>query len=74
MGGAVENMALAATALGLSSCWMVAPVLACDEIKNILKLSDNEKITTLLAVGKPYTDNPNKPPKKELDEVMEIIR
>lgn len=74
MGGAIENMILSAHALGLSSCWMVAPVLACDEIKNILKLSDNEKITTLLAVGKPYTDNPNKPPKKELNEVMEIIR
>ncbi len=74
MGGAVENMILSANALGLASCWMVAPVLANDEIKNILKLKDNEKITTLLAIGKPYSDNPNKPPKKPLEEVMEIIR
>jgi len=74
MGGAIENMILSAHALNLSSCWMVAPVLAHDEIKAVLNLADNEKITTLLAVGKPYSDNPNKPPKKDLDEVMEIIK
>ncbi len=74
MGGAVENMILSANALGLSSCWMVAPVLAHDDIKTVLNLKDNEKITTLLAIGKPYSENPNKPPKKDLAEVMEIIK
>lgn len=74
MGGAVENMILSAHALNLSSCWMVAPVLAHDEIKKVLNLADNEKITTLLAVGKPHSDNSNKPPKKNLDEIMEIIK
>ncbi len=38
MGGAVENMSLAAHALGLSSCWMVAPVLAEKAFKEILNL------------------------------------
>ncbi len=74
MGGAVENMILSANALGLSSCWMVAPVLAHDEIKTILNFAENEKITTLLAIGKPYSENPNKPPKKDLSEVMQIIK
>ena len=74
MGGAVENMILSAHALNLASCWMVAPVLAHDEIKKVLNLKENEKITTLLAIGRGYTDNPNKAPKKGLDEVMEIIK
>lgn len=74
MGGAVENMALAATALGLSSCWMVAPLLAGEEFKKILNLKEEDKIVTLLTIGKAYAENPNRAPKKELDEVMEIIK
>ncbi len=74
MGGAVENMALSATALGLSSCWMVAPLLASEEFKKILNLKDDDKVVTLLTIGKPYADNPNRAPKKALEEVMKIIK
>ena len=74
MGGAVENMSLAAHALGLSSCWMVAPVLAEKAFKEILNLKEDDKIVTILTIGKPYADNPNRAPKKPLEEVMEIIK
>ncbi len=74
MGGAVENMSLAAHALGLSSCWMVAPVLAEKAFKEILNLKDDDKIVTILTIGKPCADNPNRAPKKPLEEVMEIIK
>lgn len=74
MGGAVENMALSAHALGLSSCWMVAPVLAWEEFKNILNLDNDDKIVTILTIGKPSVDNPNRAPKKPLDEIMEIVK
>jgi len=74
MGGAIENMALSVHALGLSSCWMVAPILAHSEFKKILNLHDDEKIVTLLTIGKPYAENPNRAPKKDLEEVMEIIK
>lgn len=74
MGGAIENMILSAEALGFGTCWMVAPVLAHDEMKKILNLKDDEKIVTLLTVGKPYAENPNRMPKKSLDEITEIIK
>ena len=74
MGGAVENMSLAAHALGLSSCWMVAPVLAVKAFKEILNLKEDNKIVTILTIGKPYADNPNRAPKKPLEDVMEIIK
>ncbi len=74
MGGAVENMILSASALGFGSCWMVAPVLAEADFRKILNIQDDEKIVTLLTIGKPLGDNPNRMPKKTLDEVMEIIR
>lgn len=74
MGGAVENMSLAAHALGLSSCWMVAPALAEKAFKEILNLKDDDKIVTILTIGKPCADNPNRAPKKPLEEVMEIIK
>lgn len=74
MGGAIENMILSAHALGLASCWMVAPVIASEEFKRILNLQDTDRITTLLAIGKPASDNPNRMPKKTLDEIMEIVK
>lgn len=74
MGGAIENMILAAHGLGLGSCWMVAPVLAHEEFCKILNLKEGEKIVTLLTIGKPYAENPNRVPKKALEEVMEIVK
>lgn len=74
MGGAIENMILASHAMGFGSCWMVAPVIAEEKFKKILNLKEDDRITTLLALGKPYAENPNRMPKKALEEVMEIIQ
>lgn len=74
MGGAIENIILSAHALGFGSCWMVAPILAHNEFKKILNLKEDEKVVTLLSIGKPYAENPNRMPKKDLNEVMEILK
>lgn len=74
MGGAIENMALASYALGLGSCWMVAPILAHDEFSKILNTKENEKIVSLLAIGKPKETLPSRAPKKALNEVIKIIK
>ena len=73
MGGAIENMSLAATALGYGTCWMCAPIIAYKSFKKILNLSETDKIVSLLALGKPASNNQNQPPKKTLNEIMEII-
>ena len=73
MGAAIENMSLSATVLGYGTCWLCAPIIAYKEFKNILKLKENDKIVSLLALGKPENNNTQQPPKKSLEEVMCII-
>lgn len=72
MGGAIENMALAAHAKGLGSCWMVAPVLAVEKFNEILKLDEDDKVVSLLTIGKPIV-NDKRSPKKQLDEILTIM-
>ena len=72
MGGAVENMSLACHALGYSSCWMVAPVIAQEGMRRILNLKKPDQIVSLLAIGEEQTET-KRSAKKDLDEVMEII-
>lgn len=75
MGGAIENMLLTAYDTGLGSCWMVAPVLGEEGMRKTLKLSESQKIVSILAFGKPAADATDKrSPKKSLDEIMEIIQ
>lgn len=74
MGGAIENMLLASYALNLGSCWMVAPVLGEAGIKEALKLDEDDRIVSIIAIGKPAVDSTLKrSPKKELNEIMQII-
>lgn len=73
MGAAIENMSLAANALGYGTCWMCAPIIAYKTFKEILNLSEKDKIVSLLALGKPASDNKNQPPKKTLDEIYQIL-
>ncbi len=75
MGGAIENMLLAGYALGLGSCWMVAPVLGEKGMREVLKLDKKDKIVSILAFGRPAEDISDKrSPKKNLEEIMEIIK
>ena len=73
MGGAIENMSLSAAALGYGTCWMCAPIIAYKGFKQILNLKEDEKIVSLLTLGKPENNNTQQPPKKPLEEVMEVI-
>ena len=67
-------MMLKAWDMGLGSCWMVAPVLGESGMRKVLNLNDDEKIVSILAIGKPAIDATDKrSPKKSLDEIMEII-
>ena len=74
MGAAIENMSLCAHAIGLSSCWMCAPLVAQKEFGEILGLNPDDKVVTILSVGYPDVSamNQNKP-KKTLDEVFRIV-
>ncbi len=74
MGAAIENMSLAAHALGYGSCWMCAPIIAYKQLKEILDIPNDSKVVSLLALGKPFDDTTKSPVKKSLDDVMTIIK
>jgi len=67
---AVENMLLAATALGYGTCWLEGNALPHEEsIKEWLNIPDKLKLLTLIPVGVPV-EWPDPKEKKPLDEVL----
>jgi nitroreductase len=67
---AVENILLAATALGYGTCWLEGNALPHeDSIKEWLNIPDNLKLLTLIPVGVPV-EWPDPKGKKPLDEVL----
>ena len=73
MGAAIENMSLAATALGLATCWMCAPLVAYREFSELLNIGKENKVVSLLTVGYPDGDSFSRPQKKTLEEVYREV-
>lgn len=67
---AIENMHLAATALGYGTCWFEGTMLPHEEyFKQRLSVPPDRRILTFLPVGVP-TEWPEGPQKKPLAEVL----
>ena len=72
IGGAVENLLLKATELGLGACWMNDPVIAEPEIKALLHTPSDYRLMSVIPVGYPaYT--PRTKVMKPIDSILEII-
>ena len=66
---AMENMLLAAVALGYAACWVEGALRRCeDELRRILAVPEHLRIWSLLPVGKP-AGQPRRPPKPEAGEI-----
>jgi F420 biosynthesis protein FbiB-like protein len=64
LGAAVENLMLAATAAGLASCWVAAPIFCPDEARDALALPADWLPHALVLVGRPdpsYEGRPRPP-------------
>ena len=67
---AMENMLLAAVALGYGACWVEGALRRCeDELRSILAVPANLRVWSLMPVGKP-ADAPKRPAKSTLEEVV----
>lgn len=67
---AVENMLLAATALGAGTCWLEGNALPHENsIKEWLKIPEGLKLLTLIPVGVPV-EWPESKAKKPLEEIL----
>ena len=66
---AVENILIAATALGYGSCWLEGYTLQREyEFKNLLNVPENQRLLTLVPLGVP-TEWPEKE-KRSLEDVI----
>lgn len=69
IGGAIENICLRATDLGLGSLWIRDIVYTQKEIAKLVGYEDMELISAI-SIGYP-DENPKQRPRKELNEVLE---
>jgi coenzyme F420-0:L-glutamate ligase/coenzyme F420-1:gamma-L-glutamate ligase len=53
LGASVENLMLAATARGLASCWVAAPIFCPDEARDALALPADWTPQAMVLVGRP---------------------
>jgi len=72
IGAAVENMLLTTVDLGYGACWLTAPLVAKQELQELLGIQSPEFLVCLVAIGKPFDDVHPKP-KKNIDEIFELI-
>jgi len=70
--GAIENMVLAATALGLGTCWIGVVNFLEKEINEVLKPPEGCKLIAILPIGFPLKQ-PKPKQRKQLEEVVRII-
>jgi nitroreductase len=69
---AVQNLLLAAHALGLGACVMTAPLLVPEAVAEAIPLPAGFDLTCFVAVGHP-AESPEPPRRKNLEQVTEYI-
>lgn len=71
---AIENLLLAAHALGYGTCWMHVPFFALKDLERILKVREPWRLIALVPLGVPDRSHPAEAPaRKELDQLVEFI-
>lgn len=69
---AIQNMLLAAHALGYGACWMTGPLIAKTKLEKVLKIESPDQLMALIPVGKTET-TPAVPKRKPLEEIFETV-
>lgn len=75
IGAAVENFLLAATELGYGTCYMTGPTHAKSEIEALLahRMKPGYSLMSIIAMGVPVDETPDKPKRVPLEEVCTFI-
>jgi nitroreductase len=68
----VQNLLLAAHAMGLGACCMTSPLIAYVEIKKILDIRSPFEIAALIPIGE-YKEKPEATGRKEVNKIIEIV-
>lgn len=69
---AIQNLLLAAHAMGLGACCMTSPLIADAEIKKILDIRPPFEIAALIPIGR-YEKEPDPVDRKAVDRIIEFM-
>ncbi len=72
LAAAIQNLLLAARAVGLGGCWYCAPLFCPETVKSVLSLPTCNIPQALVTLGYP-AENPPEPPRLQLDEIRLIL-
>lgn len=72
IGAAIQNLHLAAFALGYGTCWMTGPLIAREEMEALLGVEPPWKLAAVVPLGRP-AKVPGQRPRKDLDEITTFI-
>ncbi len=71
IGACIENMLLAATALGIGSCWIGEILDRQAEVKELLQVEqDRYDLMAIISLGYPLRETKSKTPRKPLSECV----
>lgn len=74
IGAAVENILLAATAMGYGGCYMTGPTHAKLEIENLIGFDkEGYELMCMVSLGVPEDSSSPQPPRKPLEDVITFI-
>lgn len=74
IGGAIEQMILAAFDLGYGACWMTSPNNSALELEKLIDFKkDKFKLVALVPIGKPDGER-RSPAKMDLSDIMTLIK
>lgn len=71
-GACIQNLLLSAVDMGYGGCWLSGPMIAREEIEEILGIKKPSTLLSFVAIGKPSKDFQPKS-KEDLGEKMKII-
>lgn len=66
---AIENLLLAAHALGYGGCWMTGPLIAKEKLESLSGINPPDELIALIPIGLPE-EAPKIPPRKDVNEVI----
>ena len=70
---AIQNLQLAAHALGLATCWMTAPLFARRQLHELLEVESPWQLAAVIPIGYPASTTNHGPRRLRLDRVMRWI-
>jgi nitroreductase len=72
IGAAIQNLLLSAVDMGYGACWLTGPMVAKEELSNLIGVKEPYSLIAFVAVGKPDKEVTPRI-KKPVDEIFEVI-